>query len=328
MTLAQTREAKMIRFNRRAIMFGGAVSAALVGLSVPEQLLAQPSSFFTRKRLPLGIQLYTLGPDAEKNLDGTLKAVAAIGYRKVELAGLLGRTPAEMRAALDRAKLSCTSAHVPAKGGGFTFEADPGKLAEDLHTIGVETAVMPMMNIPERFGKPTAQDFLEYLKRVAAGMTADDWRANADFLNRNGHALNSAGIRVGYHNHNLEFAPLGSTNGLEILIANTDPSLVTFEVDIGWVAAAGVDPLAFIAKHKGRVSLMHVKDLKVGTKPNYSFAMDPAEIGSGSLDWKRLLPAAYEAGVRGFYVEQEPPFTRPRIEAAKISYDFLSTVRA
>jgi sugar phosphate isomerase/epimerase len=73
---------------------------------------------------------------------------------------------------------------------------------------------------------------------------------------------------------------------------------------------------------------MHVKDIKADTKANYALSMDPAEIGAGSLDWKRLLPAAYAAGVRDFYVEQEPPFTRPRIEAAKLSFDYLASVQA
>lgn len=286
--------------------------------------------FFARHDLPIGIQLYTLGPDAAKDLDGTLKAVAGIGYRTVELAGLLGHTAADFRAALDRAGLACPSAHIQPRGGEGSFQGDLGRLADDLKTLGVTNAVMPILYIPDRFGAPTAADggVGGYLKRVGAGMTADDWKMNADFLNAKAAALKSAGIRVGYHNHNFEFAPLGSTNGLEILFANTDPALVTFEVDIGWVAAAGVDPYDFLARHKGRVSMMHVKDIKADTQGNYALAMDPAEIGSGTLDWKRLLPAAYAAGVRGFFVEQEPPFTRPRIEAAKISYDYLAGVRA
>jgi sugar phosphate isomerase/epimerase len=289
---------------------------------------AQP--FFARHDLPIGIQLYTLGPDAAKDLDGTLKALAGIGYKTVELAGLLGRSAADFRAALDRAGLKAPSAHIQARGGDGSFQGDIGKLAADLQTLGATTAVMPSLYIPERFGAPTAADggIGGYLKRVAAGMTADDWKMNADYLNKKAVALKSAGIRVGYHNHNFEFAPLGSTNGLEILFANTDPALVTFEVDIGWVAAAGVDPYAFLAKHKGRVTLMHVKDIKPDTKGNFALEMDPAEIGAGSLDWKRLLPEAYAAGVRGFFVEQEPPFTRPRLEAAKISHDYLAQVQA
>jgi sugar phosphate isomerase/epimerase len=285
--------------------------------------------FFKRHDLPIGIQLYTLGPDAAKDLDGTLKAVSAIGYKKVEMAGLLGRSAADMSAALKRAGLVCTSAHIQPRGGAESFEGDLSKLADDLRTIGVKTAVMPILNIPDRFGGPTAAEgIVGYLKRVGAGMTLDDWKMNADYLNAKGKALKPAGIRVAYHNHNFEFAPLGSTNGLEVLIKNTDPALVTFEVDIGWVAAAGADPYAFLGAHKGRLSLMHVKDIKADTKGNYALSMDPAEIGSGSLDWKRLLPAAYAAGVREFYVEQEPPFTRPRIEAAKISFDYLAGVQA
>lgn len=315
----------MLQINRRSAL--GLLGAAAV--SGPATAAAG-GPFFKRTGLPIGIQLYTLGPDAAKDLDGTLKALAAIGYRTVELAGMLGKTAAEFRAALDRAGLKAPSAHIQARGGDGSFQGDLGKLVDDLKTLGVTNAVMPSLYIPERFGGPTAADggVGGYLKRVAAGMTADDWKMNADYLNQKAKALASAGIRVGYHNHNFEFAPLGSTTGLEILFANTDPALVTFEVDIGWVAAAGADPYAFLARHKGRVSMMHVKDIKPDTKGNFALAMDPAEIGSGSLDWKRLLPEAYAAGVRGFYVEQEPPFTRPRIEAAKISHDYLAGVVA
>jgi sugar phosphate isomerase/epimerase len=312
-----------LRLDRRALLAGGgaALGASMIGAA------AQP--FFARHALPLGIQLYTLGPDAQKDLDGTLKQVAAIGYKKVELAGMLGKTAAEFRASLDRAGLTCTSAHVQAKGGADAFDGDLGKLTADLKTIGVKTAVMPTLYIPDRFGGPQVQEGIGgYLNRVAKGMTVDDWKMNADYLNTKGKALKPAGIQVGYHNHNFEFAPLGSTTGLEVLLANTDPALVTFEVDIGWVAAAGVDPYAFLAKHKGRFTMMHVKDIKPDTKGNFALSMDPAEIGSGALNWKRLLPEAYAAGVRGFYVEQEPPFTRPRIEAAKISYDYLAGVQA
>lgn len=286
-----------------------------------------PKPFFAHHDLPIGIQLYTLGPDAQKDLDGTLKAVAGIGYRRVELAGLYGRSPAEFRAALDRAGLTCTSAHIQARGA-FSLADDPGKLAADLKTLGVETAVLPMVPLPERFGGPKrGEGFTAYIGRVTEGLTADDWKSTAAFLNEKAAALKPHGVRVGYHNHNIEFAPLAGTTGFEILLGATDPKQVTFEIDIGWVAASGADPYAFLARHKGRISMMHVKDLKT-VKPNFAFQMDPAEIGSGVLDWKRLLPAAYAAGVRGFYVEQEPPFTRPRLEAAKLDYDYLAGVVA
>ena len=282
--------------------------------------------FFARRGLPIGIQLYTLGPDARTDLEGTLRSLAQIGYGSVELAGLLGRTPAAFRAALDAAGLICVSAHIPARGP-FSFESEPARLAEDLSVLGVKTAVLPALAFPSRLGGPHPSEGIpDYLRRVTAELTAGDFTAGADFLNAKGAALKPFGIKVGYHNHNFEFAPVGATNGLEILLAHTDPALVTFEADIGWVAAAGVDPLSFLRTHQGRFTMMHVKDLKADTRANTAFQMDPAEIGSGVLDWARLLPAAYASGVRDFYVEQEPPFARPRIEAARLDHDALVRV--
>ena len=305
---------------------------ALVGAAaVSGPAAAATGPFFQRHGVPIGIQLYTLGPDAAKDLDGTLKAVAGIGYRSVELAGFLGRTPEQMRASLDAAGLACASAHVQGRGGADSFSGDLARLGAGLRTIGVKTAVMPAPYIPDRLEQRPAsgEDIAAWLRRVLGQLTADDWKMNADVLNRAAAGLNGAGVKVGYHNHNFEFAPLpGGRTGLQILLENTDPKLVTFEIDVGWVAAAGVDPLAVIRRHKGRFTLMHVKDIKADTKANYALHMDPTEVGSGKIDWKTLLPGAYAAGVRGFYVEQEPPFTRPRIEAAKISHDYLARVQA
>jgi sugar phosphate isomerase/epimerase len=300
------------------------VAAAMTGAAA-----AAAGPFFKRHGLPIGIQLYTLGPDAAKDLDGTLAAVSKIGFRSVELAGLVGRSAKEMRAALDRAGLVCTSAHIQARGGEGSFEGDLGKLADDLGALGVKTAVMPSPYVPDRLVQAAkGATGADYFRKLMGGMTADEFKMNADYLNRKAAGLKRSGIRVGYHNHNFEFAPLGQTSGYEILLNNTDPALVTFEMDVGWVAAAGVDPLSLLRRHKGRFSLMHVKDIKADTTANYDLRMDPAEIGSGKLDWKRLLPAVYAEGVRGFYLEQEPPFTRPRIEAAKIGHDYLAGVVA
>jgi sugar phosphate isomerase/epimerase len=289
---------------------------------------AQP--FFKRHGLPIGIQLYTLGPDAAKDLDGALAALAAAGYGAVELAGFYGRTPQQFRAALDKAGLKATSVHVQSRaiGPDGGLDGDLGKLADSVLAVGATQAVMPSPRIPERLGlRPAAgEDIGGWFRRTLSQMTADDWKMNADFLNEKAAALKAAGVRLGYHNHNFEFRPVDGTTGIEILFSRTDPALVTFEPDIGWVAAAGVDPAAFLTRHKGRVSMVHVKDIKADTEANFELRMDPTEIGSGKLDWKTLLPAAYAAGVRHFYVEQEPPFARPRIEAARISAAYLANV--
>lgn len=302
-----------------------ATGAALAG---PAMGAAQP--FFKRHGLPIGIQLYTVGADAAKDLDGTLKALSAIGYRSVESAGFLGRTPAQFRAALDAAGLACPSTHIQGRGGANSFSGDLGKLGEALTTIGVKTAVMVVPYLPDRLDQRPAsgEDVWDWLRRVMSQLTADDYKMNADFLNAKAAGLKAAGIKVGYHNHNFELAPVGSTTGLEILLKNTDPSLVTFEMDLGWVAAAGADPAALLNKHRGRFTMVHIKDLKATTKPNFALRMDPTEIGSGFVDWARILKTAYASGVRGFYVEQEAPFVLPRLEAAKVSHDYLASVVA
>lgn len=309
---------------RNTLSRRGVLAAGLAAVSAAAAPARAAEPFFRRTGLPIGIQLYTLGPEAAKDLDATFAELAKIGYRTVELAGFAGRTPAELKAALDRAGLACPSAHIQPRGG---FDGDLGKLAADLQVVGVKTAVAPIPYIPDRLLKPRAGEAGgDFLRRITAEMTADDWKWNAAFLNDKGAVLKKAGLGIGYHNHNFEFAPLGDTNGMEILLKETNPEIVAFEIDVGWVSAAGADPAALMAAHKGRFSQMHVKDLKPGTKTNFTLTMEPTEVGSGAIDWKKLLPAAHAAGVRGFFVEQEPPFERPRIEAAKISHDFLARV--
>jgi sugar phosphate isomerase/epimerase len=313
-----------VDLSRRGLLAAG---AAALGAAYAGVASAAGKPFFQRHGLPLGIQLYTLGPDLQKELDAQLATVAKTGFKSVELAGYLGRTPAELRAAFDRAGLVCPSAHIsPKSANGPSFSGDLAKLADELRVIGVKAAIMPILYIPDRLGGAD-------LRQAGAQMTADDWKWNADFLNAKAAVLKKAGIVTGYHNHNFEFAPLkdaqgGDTNGMEILLKGTDPSLVTFEMDAGWVTAAGQDPFAMLKKHPGRFTQMHVKDIKATTKPNFVLQQDPTEVGGGMINWPKLLPAAYDAGVRGFFVEQEPPFAHSRLESAKISFDYLASVAA
>lgn len=311
-------ETRAAALSRRGLLAAGAAALAAGWGSASG---AAETTFFQRRKLPLGIQLYSLGPDLAKELDAQLATVSKIGFKTVELAGYLGRTPAELRAAFDRAGLACTSAHVQPKGAGATFSGDLSKLADDLHVIGVKTAIMPILYIPDRF---TGAD----LRQAGTQMTADDWKWNADFLNEKAAVLKKAGIATGYHNHNFELAPLGDTTGMDILLKGTDPKLVTFEMDAGWVTAAGHDPFAMLKAHPGRFTHMHVKDIKPTTRPNFELRQDPTEVGAGMINWPKLLPAAYDAGVRGFFYEQEPPFKGARLESAKISFDYLSKVVA
>jgi sugar phosphate isomerase/epimerase len=293
---------------------------------------AKPRGFFAKHNLPIGIQLYTLGDLVTKDLDGTLKAIARTGYGTVELAGYMGKSPADLRKAFDAAGLKCTSAHIGlAKGTPEEPKLfdDLAKVAADMHTIGATQVIAPSLAKPDDINlTPIPGEGFRLLARTTAAMTPDHWKRMADQLSGIGKTLKAEGIAFGYHNHNIEFVKSGGSTGLDLLIAGSDPQYVTFELDVGWVAAAGVDPAAFFAKHRGRFAAMHIKDLKASSVPNVELKMDPTEIGSGKLDWKKILPAGYKAGVRKYFVEQEPPFEKGRLEAAAISYQYLSTLKA
>jgi sugar phosphate isomerase/epimerase len=308
---------------RRAFL-GGLAAASGAAACLAAENRERP--FFASHGLPLGLQLYTLGEAPYRDLEGTLQAVARIGYRTVETVGLMKRSAAELRAALDRAGLSCPSAHVPLQGSGLTLSGDLGRLAADMHRIGARYVVVPILPVPPRFRPQEAKDGAGFLSHVAAEMTADDWRRTAELLNERGAALKREGLRLAYHNHNIEFVRVGSKSGYELLLENTQPDTVWFEMDVGWVAAAGVNPIPLLRAHRGRFRLMHIKDLKASTVANHAFRMDPADIGAGSLNWKAILPAGYRAGVRDFYVEQEPPFSGPRLAAARADFEYLDAL--
>jgi sugar phosphate isomerase/epimerase len=317
----------MLTLSRRELLVAGGSCFALNAMGAS---IKQP--FFQRTGLPLGIQLYTVGSDMAKDFDGTLAAISKIGYKTVEMAGLLGHTPAQWRQALDRVQLQCPSTHISAR----PYRTDPSLnddlsvLAADAHTIGIGTIVCPSFYIPDRFSlEPMpGESGGKMLVRLAAAITVDDWKWNADFLNKKGAAFKQLGIKFAYHNHNFEFAPIGGSTGMDLLLEGTDPALVSFEMDAGWVVAAGVDPSALLAHYPHRFTAMHVKDVKAGSKANFILQQDPSEVGQGVIAWKTLLSRAYDSNVRQFYVEQEPPFTKPPLESAAISFQYLNTLVA
>lgn len=317
-------------FSRRSLLATMAAGGAFAMVQGPSATAAsQP--FFKRVGVPVGLQTYTLGDEPSRDLEATFDRIAAIGYRDLELPNLYGRKPAEVRQAADRAGLKISSLHLPAArgpGAGLMMTSPPSEIADSLGALGARRAVMPIMLFPENFRPQAGETFQAAIGRSVAAAGEDLWKRTAAMLNERGGALKPLGVQVGYHNHNVEFAPIGDTNGWEILVKETDPALVSFEVDTGWVATAGLDPVAFLKQHSGRVAQLHVKDVAATNTVNYALSMQPAEVGSGKLDWARILPAAYASGVRHFYVEQEPPFAIPRMESITRSYGYLSKLKA
>lgn len=317
--------------DRRSLLAGLMTTGALA-MTGHSALAAARRPFFERVGLPIGLQTYTLGDSAGKDIDALFAQVAAIGFREVEMPNLYGHSPAVVRAAADKAGIVVSSLHVPpALGGatsGLTLASPASQLADALGVLGARRAAVPIAPFPDK-ARPAAGEAMQaFIGRAFGEAGADHWHRVAATLNEKGAALKTAGIALSYHNHNFEFAPAGKTTGWDILVKETDPAALHFEADVGWIATAGLDPVAFLRRHRGRIAQLHVKDVAAGNTVNFALQMKPAEVGSGTLDWARLLPAAYEAGVRHFYVEQEPPFTIPRIEAARKSYAFLSRLKA
>ena len=315
--------------DRRTLLTGALAAGAAALVEGCTTMTASDASFFKRVGKPIGLQVYTLGDEAGTDIDATFAAVAGIGYREIELPGLYGKTARELRAAADRAGLAITSLHVPldTRGRpGLSFSSPAAEIAETVMGLGAANAVAPIALFPQGFQTRPGGSVQVAIAAAFNSAGADPWLRTAALINPVAVALKRLGVRVGYHNHNLEFAPIGDTTGWDILMRELDPA-VELEVDVGWVAAAGLDPVAFLAGQRRRVSQLHVKEVAAGNQANYALAMKSAEVGSGVLDWARILPAALAAGVEHFYVEQEPPFAIPRIEAARKSYDYLAAVK-
>jgi sugar phosphate isomerase/epimerase len=317
-----------MHMGRRSLLSGISAFCA-TGCLEGHSLAVERRRFFFGKGQPIGLQVYTLGDEAGRDIDATFAQIAAIGYREIELPNLYGRKPGEVRAAADRAGLAIRSIHIPAQGtGSASLNGAPTEIADTVNALGARRAAVPIAPFPADFAPRPGETMQAAIGRSFAAAGADHWRRTAALLNEKAAVLRPLGVSLGYHNHNIEFAPVENTTGWNILVQETDPKLVEFEVDTGWVATAGLDPVAFLHELHGRATQLHVKDVAPGNTTNFELAMKPAEVGSGTLDWAKILPAAHAAGVRHYYVEHEPPFTMPRIEAARKSFAYLNTLRA
>jgi sugar phosphate isomerase/epimerase len=287
--------------------------------------------FFRDGGPQIGLQLYTLGDEVAADLAATLARVAAIGYTEIQLPQLYGKTPREIRGWADAAGLRITSLHLP--GAAFTpgttaitLTSPPQAIIDVMGALGAREVAMPIMLFPPDMRPRAGEGFREMIVRAASA--ADVWHRTAAFLNEKGDALSRGSIRLSYHNHNMEFAPVGDTTGWDILVRETSPALVAFEVDVGWVATAGRDPVAVMRSITGRVSQLHVKDVAATNSVNFGLTMNPSNVGQGAQDWASILPAASAAGCDHFFLEQEPPFTGTRMQAVEQGYAYLAGLQA
>jgi sugar phosphate isomerase/epimerase len=298
------------QLSRRAALAGGAAAMAAGAAGAKDGA----------RSLEIGLQLYSINQSLDQDFEGSLRKVAQIGYRYVEFAGLHGRTPAQFRSTLDGLGLSCPSAHFPPDEW---VKGTAGPIAT-AKALGAGTVVCPMPPIPERLRSRLRAGGQTGLAAAYDGMTVEDWRAFAALLNRLGAAAKAAGLGFAYHNHNIDFRDLGGgRTPWDVVTAETDPHLVDLEVDLGWVVAAGRDPVALLQRWAPRVTMVHLKDLKP-TPANFGFGMNPTEVGSGVIDWRRVLAAVARTRARFGFVEQEPPYVKPQLESARISFEHLT----
>ena len=258
------------------------VAGALAGCA-PGVRTASATPPTARRAAPplLGVQLYTVRELMARDPDGTLAALAAIGYRTVELHTRYQRTPAALRAMLDGHGLAAPSGHESIAA----LRANAGQVLDDAAVLGHRWVVLPWLDRADR--------------------TPDGFHRVAAELNRWGEQARTRGLTLGYHNHDFEFAPLdGATDGRtgwDLLLAETDPSLVTFEVDVYWMAKAGRDPIDFVVRHPTRVALLHAKDATAAPERRM------VDVGAGTLDFARLVREATRIGVGAVFVEHDQP---------------------
>ncbi|MCE0524167.1 MAG: sugar phosphate isomerase/epimerase [Methylacidiphilales bacterium] len=243
-------------------------------------------------------QLYTLRDHLKTPADiaRTLKKVAAIGYRAVQVSGMGPIPEAELNSILKNEGLVCCATHEP----GDVIRKQPEKVVERLRKLDCRFTAYPF---------PGGVDWSK--REEIDGMIAD--------LDRAGAVLRQAGQVLTYHNHAIEFIRLAGVTALDYIYARTDPQNLLGELDTYWIQFGGGDPVAWCRKLKGRLPLLHLKDYEFKPQGQPVFA----EIGRGNLNWPEIIAAAEASGCEWFIVEQDTCPGDP-IDSLKISFDYIA----
>ena len=269
-----------------------ASAGVLAGMFMPQQIYAHlPASY------NIGLQLYTLRDEIKEDLEGSLKKIAAIGYRHLEAAGysegkFYGLEPAKFKALVNKYDMKIISSHL-----SFN-EAEISKVLSAHKEAGIKYLVWPWIGQEQR-------DSIEKYKELAKKFNT--W----------GELCQENGLRFGYHNHDFEFYPIDGVVPYQVLLESTDPNFVFMEIDLYWIIYAGQDPVEYFEKYPGRFKLWHIKDMKAGDDKQMT------EIGTGIIDYKNLFNYSSLAGMKEFFVEQDV-IAGDGFESIRKSYDFLN----
>jgi sugar phosphate isomerase/epimerase len=244
---------------------------------------------------PVGLQLYSLRAQFTANgVPKTLDTVKGFGIKYAELAGTYNLTPEQLKAQLAERGIKAVSAHFPYK----RFRDEPDAVAAEAKALGLEYA-----------GCAWADH--------KGSLDEKQTREIAAVFNKAGAALAKQGVKFFYHNHGFEFVPHGSGTLMDLLMQETDPKLVSFQMDVLWTVFPGQDPAQLLLKYPGRWKLMHLKDLKqgvaTGSLAGKTDVRNDVVLGTGQMKWPALLAAAKEVGITYYFIEDESPTSEAQI---------------
>ncbi len=247
----------------------------------------------------IGVQLYTLRKEMEKDVEGTLAKIAAIGFKEVEFAGYFNRTPEQIKTTLKNNGLSAPSAHT--RLNVMKDKANWQKTIEVSQAIGHKYLILAYLTADER-------------------TSFDDYKRLAEVMNRAGEDCKKAGIQFGYHNHDFEFVAMEGQMPFDYLLKHTDPKLVKIELDLYWIEKAKQPYAKYFDMYPGRYELLHVKDMDNTPKEFFT------EVGRGKIDFKAIFAQSKKAGVKHYFVEQDQT-PASAFDSIQMSYDYLSKLK-
>ena len=242
----------------------------------------------------VGLQLYSLRDQLNKDVPGTLNEVKGFGLKYVELAGTYKETPAQFKENLEKHGLKAISGHFPFE----RYRDDLDAVVREAKELGLQYAGCAWISHEGDFDQKTCEKA-------------------AEVFNRAGEALNKQGIKFFYHTHGYEFQPHGSGTLFDYLMEKTDAKYVSFEMDIFWIVHPGQDPVKILNRYGKRFELMHLKDMRKGTPTGlltgHSDVKNDVALGQGQIDLPPLLRAARKAGVKWYFLEDESPTSEQQI---------------
>jgi sugar phosphate isomerase/epimerase len=242
---------------------------------------------------PVGLQLYSLRDQFKKDVPGTLDQVRSFKIKYVELAGTYGVPPEKFKALLDERGLKAISGH-------FSYE----QCRDHIEDVAREAKILGLEYVGAAW-VPHKDPFDEKTCREAAAV-----------FNRAGEALAKHGLKFFSHTHGYEFVPYGNGTLFDLLMAETKPQYVHFQMDVFWIVHPNQDPVKLLQKYGNRFELMHVKDMKKGTPHGFnghSEETNSVVLGSGVMDWPGIFRAAKKAGVKWYFIEDEAPAATAQI---------------